>query len=87
MEHNGSMMFGHTTHGNWLGRNWIALDTYQSLERGTQPPWLATSCISTEAERKKERIWVILPLSESRHDAGTPSRTWVHRRHLAQVIA
>lgn len=35
----GSMTFGPLTHGNWLGRNSIALDTYLLLGKDTPLPW------------------------------------------------
>ena len=84
MARNGLMMYGHMIHGNWLGNNSIALDTYLFLGKATQPPWLATFCTYMEVGRRRGQIWVISQRLGSHQDAGTHSKTW--DRHLRLVL-
>lgn len=87
MRTNGSMMCGRMIHRRTRGHNSIALDTFLLPGKGIPLLWSAMSCTFSGVGRKKERIWVIWPRSESRQGAGTPFRTWGHRHRPDQATA
>lgn len=86
MEHNGSMMYGHTIRKLLRGVNLTASATYPPHVRGIQPRWSTMSCTFLEAAPKKAPTWATWQHLGSLRGAGTPSKIWARRRRQDLAI-